>query len=304
MAVPKYDKFMPSIIRCLGDGKVRSLRELTNYCADEFHLSAKDRAEKLPSGQNKLRNCVGWAKTYLKKAGLLQSPAKAHFCLTDEGKEAFRVGPDCVTLAYLRRFGSFNEFYGKRSRKKRKSKKAGPPSKEPESPLDKITSTVAELNRALEKQLLAAVLRMSPAEFEHLVHRLISKMGYGSTSIVTSHSWDEGIDGIVCDDTLGFNVIYFQAKRWKPGKAVGRPEVQAFLGALNGRGASKGIFVTTSRFSKAAVEFASRQLSSKIVLIGGELLVKLMIKYNLGVSTVAAYEVKRIDPEALGKASE
>lgn len=301
MAVPKYYEFMPSIIRCLGDGELHSLKEITEYCAAEFNLDEKDRAETISSGQNKLRGRVGWAKTYLKKAGLLDSPAKAYFCLSEEGKQAFELGPDCVTLTYLSQFDSFKEFRSGNPRKEQEDTNSNSLSMESESPQDRIESAIAELNSSLADELMSEVMKISPYEFERLVVKLLIKMGYGSMSdnadAVTVKSGDEGIDGIVSADKFGFDSIYIQAKQWKHDNIVGRPILQGFLGALAGQGASKGIFITTSQFSKDAVAFASKQLHSKIVLVNGKQLAKLMIDYDLGVSTVATYKVKRIDSD-------
>ena len=301
MAVPRYDEFMPSIIRCLSDGKVHSLKELTEYCADAFNLDEKDRTEALSSGQNKLLNRVSWAKTYLNKAGLIESPKRAHFCLSEEGKKAYRQGPDCVTLEYLYQFESFREFNGTPPHKDVFGTETEPINSNSESPQERIESALTEMNGNLADELMNEIMNISPYEFERLVVKLLIKMGYGSMSdnvdAVTVKSGDEGIDGIVSADKFGFDSIYIQAKQWQPDSVVGRPVIQAFLGALAGQGASKGIFITTSQFSKDAVAFAAKQLHSKIVLVNGKQLAKLMIDYDLGVSTVATYKVKRIDSD-------
>lgn len=299
MAVPKYDKFMPAIIRCLGDGKIHTLKELTEYCANEFMLSASDRAETISSGQNKLHNRVGWAKSYLNKAGLIESPKRANFCLTQEGYKALNNGADCVTLDYLTQFDSFNEFQG-RTNSKNNSEELSLPLI-PESPQEQIETALSKLNDELIDELMDEILKVSPYEFERLVVKLLIRMGYGdieeNKDAVTKKSGDEGIDGIVSADKFGFDSIYIQAKQWKPDSVVGRPEIQKFLGALAGQGATKGIFITTAHFTKEAIEFAAKQLHSKIILVNGKQLAKLMIDYNLGVSTVATYEIKRIDSD-------
>ena len=299
MAVPKYNELMPSIIRCLADGEIHSLKELTDFCAMEFKLSSTDRAEVISSGQNKLLNRVGWAKAYLKKAGLIESPKRAHFCLTTEGKKALNQGADCVTLDYLTQFESFNEFQGKVYNKETHSNEAVVI--QPESPQEQIETALTSLNDDLSDELMTEIMKISPYEFERLVVKLLVKMGYGNMDenqdAVTAKSGDEGIDGIVSADKFGFDSIYIQAKQWKQDSTVGRPEIQKFLGALAGQGATKGIFITTSQFTKEAINFAAKQLHSKIVLVNGKQLTKLMIDYNLGVSTVATYEVKRIDSD-------
>lgn len=298
MAVPKYYEFMPSIIKCLGDGKVHSLKELNDYCAKSFDLTDADRSETISSGQNKLHNRVGWAKSYLKKAGLIESTKRAHFQLTEEGRKALDQGAECVTLDYLSQFDSFNEFQG---RQLNYDTVDSPIIVHNVSPQERIEAALTELNNELADELMAEVMKISPYEFEQLVVKLLITMGYGrpqdNPDAVTRKSGDEGIDGIVSADKLGFDSIYIQAKQWKSGSVVGRPEIQKFLGALAGQGATKGIFITTAQFTKDAIAFASKQLHSKIVLVDGQQLAKLMIEYNLGVSTIATYQVKRIDSD-------
>lgn len=309
MAVPKFNEIMPYVICSLSDGKIHTLKEVSEYCAREFDLSEKDRAEKISSGQNKFHNRVGWAKSYLKKAGLIESPKRGQFIITDEGMKAYQKGAECVTPEYLSQYDSFNEFQKTKARKN-----TGEGGKSPaadgadtelnintESPLEQIDSALEELNAELSDELMAEIMKISPYEFESLVLKLLIKMGYGkmseNTSAVTKKSGDEGIDGVVSADKLGFDSIYIQAKQWTPQNAVGRPEIQKFLGALVGQGATKGIFITTSQFTKEAQMFASKHIQNKIVLIDGKRLTELMIEYDLGVSTAAVYKVKRIDSD-------
>ena len=299
MAVPKFDKFMPEIIRCLGDGSVHAIKELSDYCATALKLSKEDRAETIPSGYSKYVNRVNWAKTYLSKAGLIESSKRGLFGLTNEGKKALKNGPEHVTLEYLRQFDSFNEFQGRRKETSDSSKSSD--NMISETPQEQIDNAIAELNETLADDLLTEIMGMNPYKFEALVVKLLITMGYGSLQenqdAVTKKTGDEGIDGIVSADKFGFDSIYIQAKHWKPDNTVGRPEIQKFLGAAVGQGATKGIFITTSKFSNEAINFASKQLNCKIVLINGQQLAKLMIDYDLGVSTVATYKVKRIDSD-------
>ena len=299
MAVPKYSEFMPSIIRCLGDGETYTLRQVVDYCAAELQLSDEDKAETLASGQNTLLNRVSWAKTYLKKAGLIESPKRASFCLTDAGRKALKQGADCVTLQYLEQFESFAAFHGKAPAG------SGDGSDvtviQTQSPQEQIESALNELNEELASDLMTEIMKISPYEFERLVVKLLIKMGYGkpeeNKDAVTVKSGDEGIDGIVSSDKFGFDSIYVQAKQWKTDSVIGRPKIQEFQGALVGKGASRGVFITTARFSKEAEDYAAKQLHSKIILVDGERLTKLMIEYDLGVSTVHAYLIKRIDSD-------
>ena len=297
MAVPKFDKFMPEIIRCLGDGETHLIKEIYEYCAKAFNLTEADRSEKTSSGQTTYIERVGWAKVYMKKAGLICSPKRAHFCLSETGKEAFRQGADCVTLEYLKKFKAFNDF----QRGNNADRNDVSDALETQSPHEQIEIALKELNDALADDLMAEIMKISPYEFERLVVKLLIVMGYGTMEenkdAVTSKSGDEGIDGIVSADKFGFDSIYIQAKQWKPESIVGRPEIQKFLGALAGQGAMKGIFITTAQFSKEAINFAVKQLHSKIVLVNGKQLAKLMIDYDLGVSTVATYKIKRLDSD-------
>lgn len=299
MAVPKFDECMPEIIRCLGDGKIHTSKELSDYCAASLKLSKEDLAETISSGYSKFVSRVNWAKTYLGKAGLLESPKRGCFCLSEKGRTAFQKGPECVTLEYLSQFDSFKEF---RSRRKDTSEVLkDTDNKTSETPQEQIDNAISELNENLADDLLAEIMGINPYKFEDLVVKLLITMGYGTLQenkdAVTKKSGDEGIDGIVSADKFGFDSIYIQAKRWKPENTVGRPEIQKFLGAAVGQGAIKGIFITTSKFSKEAIDFAAKQLQCKIVLINGQQLAKLMIDYDLGVSTIATYKVKRIDSD-------
>ena len=299
MSVPQYYEFMPSIIRCLGDGEIHTLKELVVYCANDMKLTDEDKAETLSSGENTLHNRVSWAKTYLKKAGLIQSPKRACFTLSDKGRNAFNKGAECVTLKYLEQFDAFVAFKGKSASNNNNTVDASVI--ETTSPQEQIESALNELNEELASDLMTEIMKMTPYEFERLVVKLLIKMGYGkpeeNKDAVTAKSGDEGIDGIVSSNKFGFDSIYIQAKQWKNDSTVGRPEIQKFLGALAGQGATKGIFITTAKFSKEAEAYAAKQLHSKIVLVDGERLTKLMIEFDLGVSTVHAYLVKRIDSD-------
>ena len=247
-----------------------------------------------------LHNRVGWAKSYLKKAGLIESPKRAHFRLSDTGKTAFQHGAECVTLEYLNQFGSFRDFYGRSVHDETSGEQIL--SSNIESPQERIESALRELNDELIDDLMSEIMKISPYDFERLVVKLLIEMGYGTMEenkdAVTPKSGDEGIDGIVSADKFGFDSIYIQAKQWKQDNLVNRPEIQKFIGALaTTQGATKGIFITTSNFTKGAVEIVAKQTQNKIVLVNGKQLAKLMIEYNLGVSTVATYRVKRIDSD-------
>ncbi len=298
MAVPNYDEFFPSIIRCLHGGKKHTSKEILDYCIADKHLSTEDCLERLETSNTLVLNeRVSWARTYLKKAGLIISPAKGYFFITAEGEKAFNKGADCVTLKYLEQFPSYIEF-------KTSKKKPGLPPVPPivaKSPQELMEDAMTQLNSSLADQLMDKVMELDPYHFENLVVKLLIKMGYGSSDLsmnhVTKKSGDDGVDGFVTADRFGFDIIYTQAKQWKPDSTVGQPDIQQFLGALAGQGASKGIFITTAKFSAHAKEFVSKTMTHKIVLVDGAMLMKLMIEYDLGVSTVATYAIKRIDSD-------
>ena len=296
MPVPKYYQFFPSILDCLADGKEHNLKEVAEYCANKFNLSDEDKREALPSGQPTYLNRVGWARTYLKKAGLIDRTSRSVYVITDLGEEAVKNGSSNVDLEYLRRFDSFNEFSNP---KNTQLDNCVDINKKEESPQEQLELSIREINSPLCDSLMSELLKMSPYDFENLIVRLLIKMGYGTLKqnemAVTPKSGDEGIDGIVSADKFGFDSIYIQAKKWRSDSTVGRPEIQKFLGALAGQGATKGIFITTAHFSKEAIAFAEKQLHQKIVLVDGNQLTELMIEYNLGVSVVETYVVKRVD---------
>ena len=297
MAVPKYNEFFPAFLTCLGDGKVHSLQEIREYCMDALELSDADRNEQLPSGRNLVRDRVGCARTHLKKAGLIDSPAKAHFAITELGRQVLNKGTDILTLEYIHNLQIQN---GEFSVDTAAPLNAGIADNE-QSPQEKIEYAIEELNSDLSDELLAELGKMDCYAFEQLVVNLLIKMGYGSLMLnrdaVTKKSGDEGIDGVVTADRFGFDTVYTQAKKWKGDSNVGRPDIQRFLGALAGQGATKGLFITTGQFTKEAREYAQKQLNHKIVLVDGQELTKLMIEYNLGVTTVSTYEIKRIDSD-------
>lgn len=234
---------MPHFIRALGDRNTHSKKEIVEYCASECKLSVADRQAKLSNGNNLLLNRVGWAATYLKKAELIESPKRAHFFLTKRGIQAFKTGANCVTPEYLRQFESFRQFENKNTTYTYENTEQA--ESENHSPQEKIEHALEELTITLADDIKAEIFKMSPYSFESLVVKLLIKMGYGefkqNEDGVTSKSNDEGIDGIVSSDKFGFDSIYIQAKLWKEDSKVGRPEIQKFIGALAGQGATKGL---------------------------------------------------------------
>ena len=299
MPVPDFQQFMLPLLLELADGKEHKLNDVTERLAARFALSEEDQQEILPSGrQTTFKNRTGWARTYMKKAGLLETPRRATVCITQKGLDVLRTNPPTINVKFLKQFPEFVEFH----EAKRNDRDTGdllPVSDDsnqtPEELLEVGYQTIRE---SLAQELISKILSLSPSFFERLVVELLVKMGYGGSikdaGRAIGKSGDEGIDGTIKEDKLGLDVIYIQAKRWQPGNIVGRPELHKFVGALAGQGAKKGIFITTSSFSKDAREYVPRN-ETKIVLIDGDELAQLMIDYSLGVSTVNIYEIKRID---------
>jgi restriction system protein len=295
MTIPDYQSLMLPLLRYLADGKERRLRDLIDQLAHEFSLTEAERRELLPSGQQPVfDNRIGWARTYLKKAGLLESPRLGWVRITQRGLHVLEQKPERITSEFLKQFEEFRAFIAQ-SNTTTATNDAVPPDNTA-SPEELMERAYETLKQNLLAELLEQVKRASPAFFERLVVELLVRMGYGGSfqeaARAIGRSGDEGIDGIIKEDRLGFDVVYVQAKRW--GQAVSRPEVQKFAGALQGHRARKGVFLTTSTFTKEAQEYVEK-IDSKIVLIDGERLAELMFEHNVGVSTVTSYPVKRID---------
>lgn len=295
MAIPDYQSIMLPLLIFAGDKQEHSLRETIEFLAQKFILTDDERKELLPSGrQPTFDNRVGWARTYLKKAGLLDSTKRAYFQITSRGLAVLKSKPREIDNQFLKQFPEFIEFQGqgKGTSKKKEVEKIGE-----QTPEEEIEAAYQQVQQGLAYDILQTVISCSPAFFEQLVVDLVVKMGYGGTrrdaGQAIGKSGDGGIDGIIKEDRLGLDIVYIQAKRWDT-SSIGRPELQKFAGALQGRRARKGIFITTSTFTKNAIEYAS-SIDTKIVLIDGGMLAQLMIDYSIGVNTIATYELKRID---------
>jgi restriction system protein len=298
MTIPDFQAIMLPLLQYASDGKEHSLREAITYLADVFNLSDEEKKGLLPSGQQTVfDNRVGWARTHLKKAVLLEYPKRGFFQITDRGKDLLIQNPTKINIKFLNQFPEHIDFLN--------SKKDNDKS-EPEiieisetTPQESIEFGYQKIRKELELELLNRVKSCSPDFFERLVVDLLVKMGYGGSrrdaGRAIGKSGDGGIDGIIKEDKLGLDIVYIQAKRWD-NTVVGRPEIQKFVGALHEQRARKGVFITTSRFSQEAREYVSI-IDSKIVLIDGQELAQLMIDNHVGVSTVSIYEIKKIDSD-------
>ena len=274
-------------------------KEVRDTIATNLSVSDSERQEMLPSGRQAIfDNRVGWTRTYLKKAGLLTSPSRGVYQLTEQGKQVLDSNPDTIDNSFLAQFESFRQFM----RSDSVSSKADiADDQNGQTPQDTLDFAYRQINHALADDLLSEIMKHPPAFFEKLVVQLLENMGYGGSvenaGLVVGQTGDEGIDGIIREDKLGFSLIYIQAKRWDRTSSVGRPEIQKFVGALAGQGANKGLFITTAQFTREAREYAKKQHTTKVVLVDGDTLAKLMIDYNLGVSTQATYQIKQLDSD-------
>ena len=293
---------MLPLLQFLKDGKEHNIGEVVDSLADQFKLSTEDRQQLLGSGQQTvIRNRAGWARTYLKKAGLLESTRRGFFRITGRGQSVLASNPNRIDVKYLEQFPEFVAFRELRHEPQYEAAVTMTISTDA-TPEEALDAAYRRLRLDLEGELLEQVRSASPSFFERLVVELLVRMGYGGTlrdaGQAVGKSGDGWIDGIIKEDRLGLDVIYVQAKRW--GSTVGRPEIQKFAGALQGHRARKGVFITTSSFSTDALDFASR-IDSKIVLIDGPALAKYMIDHNVGVSLARSYEVKKIDSDSFSE---
>lgn len=298
MPIPDYQTIMLPLLKFAGDDQEHRFRDAVESLADHFHLTDEERRELLPSGQQPLfNNRVGWARMYLVKAGLLASTRRGYFQIAERGKEVLSQKPQRIDKNFLMQFPEFVKAVEAAKEKAKKTRKPDKASEEttPEEALENAYQTLQE---GLAADLLQNIKECSSSFFERLVVDLLVKIGYGGSRKEAGQaiggSGDEGIDGIIKEDKLGLDIIYIQAKRWEA--TVGRPEIQKFAGALQGQRARKGIFITTSNFSKEALDYV-KYLDTKIILIDGERMAELMIDHNVGVSPLASYEIKKIDTD-------
>ena len=294
--IPDYQTCMLPLLKYAEDKNEHRFSDAVEYLSDEFALTKEERKELLPSKtQDVITNRIGWARTYLKKAGLLEDTRRGYFKITERGLSVLSENLEKLSTKYLQKFDEFKAFREKHTEKNALSKNELQTEATPEEMLE---TGFAKLSENLIDDLLAKIGESSPSFFEHLVVDLLVHMGYGGSfseaAQVVGKSGDEGIDGIIKEDKLGLDTIYIQAKRWKG--VVGRPEIQKIAGALLGQKASKGVFITTSSFTKEAEEYVS-SVDRKVVLIDGTKLATLMIEHNVGISTVRTFEIKRIDSD-------
>ena len=291
MAVPKYDEMYNDFLLILKDGKEHDIKEIREKVANIKNLTENDIKETLNSGMCKYVNRIGWTATYLKKSGLIISNKRGIFSITEEGKKVVEKNIK-VDNEFLLTFDSFKSFKERNTELNEVNNKSKDNIEL--TPQENIEKFIQEINNELEDILLDEILKQSSDFFEELSVKLLIAMGYGKVenAVVTPRTGDYGIDGFVLEDELGINTIYIQAKRYDNDNSVSRPDLQKFAGAMLGKNAKKGVFITTSYFAKTAIEYANNQ---NIILIDGKKLVKLMIKYNVGCYTESKYEIKKLD---------
>ncbi len=301
MAIPDFQSIFWPLLEMASDRNEHSLQEAYDKLAHVFELTEEECKELLPSGrQATFENRVGWAKTYLEKAGLLEKPKRAYFQITSLGLELHKEKPQQLNVKFLRsRFPEFVKFHTSKPSDDESKTKIENSSENPVTPEEALEDAYQSLRSKLAAELLQTVATSTATFFERLVVDLLVQMGYGGSrkeaGMAIGKSSDEGVDGMIKEDRLGLDVIYVQAKKWTANN-VGRPEIQKFAGALQGKRAKKGIFITTASFSQEAREYVEI-IDTKIILIDGEQLAEFMIDHNVGVAPVASYEVKRIDSD-------
>lgn len=299
MGVPDFQSLMLPLLRIAEDGKEHSLADARTLLASEFKLTQAEQEERLPSGrQSRFANRVAWAKVYLEQGGLLLSPRRGHFLITDRGREVLKAAPTRIDIKFLQQYPEFIEFRTRQPGAKERPSPAIPGAFDAETPEEALEAAHAEMNARLASEVLIRVKGCSPDYFEKLVVELLLKMGYGGSRAdagqAVGKSGDEGIDGVISEDRLGLDIVYLQAKRWDG--SVGRPEIQKFVGALHGKRARKGVFITTGFFSSDAAAYVEN-IDPKVVLIDGRRLAELMIDFEVGVTTARTYDVKRVDSD-------
>ena len=298
MSIPDYQALMLPVLKFAGDRKEHSLREMTDKLARELRLTESERKVLLPSGrETTFSNRVGWARTYLKKAGLLKLTRWGYVCITERGLDLLMQNPKEINVTTLLRFPEFKQFKAHVDMGGTPGARATVTTKE--TPEEALEVSYQRVRNNLANELLTQIKAVSPTMFEQVVLDLLVKMGYGGTyreaRQAVGGTGDEGIDGTINEDKLGLDRIYIQAKRWQ-NSVVGRPEVQKFAGALQGKHARKGIFITTSDFTKEAREYAN-QIENRIILLDGNQIVQLMLDHKVGVNVASTYEVAKIDTD-------
>ncbi|HPU14422.1 MAG TPA: restriction endonuclease [Aeromicrobium sp.] len=297
VSLPTWDQFMIPVLKVLADGKVRSRRQLFDEVAAREQLTAERKAVVLDSGQTKFENRIGWAVSYLVKAQAIYRPSRGQQSITDVGRELLQNFPNGLTEKDLQGLDGYENDRDRRQSRKTSVGVAADTSEL--DPVEQVETGIARINEGVATELIQRLHEREPAFFEQAVVDLVVAMGYGGAdarATRTQLSNDGGIDGIIDQDTLGLNRVYIQAKRYAPENAVGRPDIQSFVGALHGQQANQGVFITTGRFSSGAVEYAG-SVATRVVLIDGQRLADLMIRYRVGVQAKRTLHIVEVDED-------
>lgn len=302
MAIPEFQSFFYPFLKLSSDKNEHSLSEVREFMTEHFALTDEDKSEKVPSGtQTKFDNRIYWTKSYFAKAKLINQTKRAHFLITERGLEFFSKFKDSITINDLRGFEEFRQFNQGSNHSDdvtTQTERVEISISDNKTPLERLEESYLLIHNELAIELLEKIKLNSWQFFEDLVIDLMVKMGYGGSRNKAGQSIkrtnDEGIDGIINEDKLGLDVIYLQAKKWTNEGGIGRPEIQRFVGALHGQRAKKGVFITTSFFTKPAYDYM-KSIDPKVILIDGETLANLMIEHGLGTSTVESYHIKKLD---------
>ena len=300
MAIPDFQSIFRPLLTLGATGEERNINDCISSLAEQFELTDEERKKTVKSGkQTVFANRTHWARTYLDKAGAIRKTRRSHFEITSRGTELLESCPDRINVAILKQFPEFLEFHAPKPKRNDDAQLSIPPDNiEDATPEERIEAAEEEINSQLRSELLERILESTPEFFERVVVDLIVGMGYGGSRETTAEkigkTGDEGIDGIVNEDPLGLDVIYLQAKRYAQGNNIGREKIQQFAGALVGQGATKGVFVTTSSFSKGAMEYAAR-IPQRLILVDGDNLTRLMVQYGVGVRTERVIDLRKAD---------
>ncbi len=300
MVMPTWEQILLPLLKFCSDKKEHSNNEAIEKLTREFNLTPEETSEKLHSGQFKFVNRIGWAKTALTKASLLEVPRRSYMKITDEGMKLLNMGIKEINYEYLYKnyptYARWQDDLYNRYKEKKNKREPLETGVEESTPQEVLDEQYRLLRNNLAEELLDRLKKVTPTEFEKIVLDLLKRLDYGEEIEHTGQTGDGGIDGIIKQDKLGLDSVYVQAKRWTTG-SVGSPDINQFYGALEGKGATKGVFITTSRFSEDAEKRADSLKTKKIILIDGKRLANLMIDNDVGVSMITDYKIKRLDED-------